>query len=170
MKLFIPKAFQGTEVHGPPGRIVSGHHTDEDGKNQSGQGYPPGNDGNGCRSAAVANPQTGSDNRTKKGVHHEGKQVTEQHSNCPSDSPDHSGFHQEHPPDVRQVGSNDLHDADFPGSLIDGHDHGVGDAQRSHQKGDGAQTAQHHLLLVGLLLHGLTDALHGLGVVSLQLP
>ena len=36
--------------------------------------------------------------------------------------------------------------------------------------GDGAQTAQHHLLLVGLLLHGLTDALHGLGVVSLQLP
>ena len=84
----------------------------------------------------------------------------------PADKSDGPRFGQKHDAHVGDVAAQSLHNADLTGALGDGHDHGVGDAQGGHEQGDGPQAAQHHLLLPGLLLHGLADALHGLGGIS----
>ena len=96
-------------------------------------------------------------------------QKADQAADDPAQKADGAGLAQEEHPHVGDVAAQRFHHADLPGALRDGHDHGVGDAQRRHDQGDGAQPAQHQLFLAGLLLHGFADALHGFGVVA-QLP
>ena len=70
---------------------------------------------------------------------------------------------QEQRPDVAYVASQRLHHAYLARALGDAHHHGVRDSQRGHEERDGAQAAQHELLLRRLLLHGLADGLHRVG-------
>ena len=51
-----------------------------------------------------------------------------------ADEADGAGRGEEHHPDIGDVAAQGLHDADLPGTLGDGHDHGIGDAQRRHEQ------------------------------------
>ena len=66
--------------------------------------------------------------------------------------PDKSGFQEKHVADDLHVTTEHLNDADFFGTLVDGHHHGVGNTDGRDKQGHGSDTAEHGLDHVGLLL------------------
>ena len=99
-------------------------------------------------------------------VHQPGHQIAEQDTNASAQKTNGCCLQQELFPDIPKKTAHSLHDPDFPGSLRNGHDHGVGNSYGRHKKGYGPQASQHHLLLSGVLLHGFSDGFHGICLKS----
>ena len=68
-----------------------------------------------------------------------------------ADAADHTGLNEELDNNALPLRADGLADADLTGTLGDGDQHDVHDADAAHQQGDGRNAAQQHLLaLVGL--------------------
>ena len=62
--------------------------------------------------------------------------LAEPNAHHAADQTDHSGFGEEHGANGTQLGAQHLHDADLLGALIDGHDHGIGNADGGDKQRD----------------------------------
>ena len=147
--LLITDRQDRAEFGRPPGRIEPGNDPDAKGKNQGKNHQVRRDHGYIVGFAPHARPHEISG----KKINQSGSAQTAGQPEDTSADADKSRFHKKHFHHVAACGADDLHHADFSGSLIDGHNHGIGDTDGSHQKRNAAYPSKDGLDNQRLALH-----------------